>query len=393
MHNLACTGTLCTYDTTLEDVEGDDRFEGYTSFIMMSVDGAPDDDMLREYHSNFKKKWLYSAKKNGVDFTLGQMKTVSMVFFNNKQGIKGYDNHKRINRKEYYWFERCANNGLFYLKKDGIETECTTYDRISCYANILGSDVIIPTRPGKNVKLKCLPDNIATGFYHVKITCQNKDFSKCFIFSKCDVYVDISLKFAMKYREQFGIEFELIQDGEPNAYLYSAEDTVPLKSVTELWHKRVTRLKKNLPKNPLIKFLSSATWGCITQTQTKLYTYDQMQDMDIGPSIKNDYRFISREFKDDVEYYKIVDTKHAYKYKLRLKPWVTAQARNDLGELASQHLDNVIRAQTDSISFNKDIKLKDNRYKIEDKTTGLIHFKNLNSYYNKTNGYKSRLYK
>jgi hypothetical protein len=58
----------------------------------------------------------------------------------------------------------------------------------------------------------------------------------------------------------------------------------------------------------------------------------------------------------------MVYTTAAYKYQIRVKPWVTAQARVDIGGLALKHLDHVIRIQTDSISFDKDIEINDENY-------------------------------
>ena len=61
--------------------------------------------------------------------------------------------------------------------------------------------------------------------------------------------------------------------------------------------------------------------------------------------------------------------------------------------MAIKNIEHVIRIQTDSISFDKAIDINDDGYALEDKTTGLIHWDTVNSYHNKTNGYKSKTYK
>ena len=111
-----------------------------------------------------------------------------------------------------------------------------------CYGNILGSDIKIPTQPGCEFTLDQLPNkrDLSYGFYRVKITTDNKDFNKCFTFSKHNVYVELSLKFAMKYKKKFDVIFELIMDGEPNAYLYNEDDVVSLNSMTYMWHEKVS---------------------------------------------------------------------------------------------------------------------------------------------------------
>ena len=54
---------------------------------------------------------------------------------------------------------------------------------------------------------------------------------------------------------------------------------------------------------------------------------------------------------------------------MRIKSFVTAQARIDIANFSMLHgLQNVIRIQTDSVSFSKEIN--------NAKSTGLIHFYN-----------------
>jgi hypothetical protein len=103
---------------------------------------------------------------------------------------------------------------------------------------------------------------------------------------------------------------------------------------------------------------------------------------------------ISTFEKDNETFYKLVNLKNPYKYKLRLKSFVTAQARNDIANFSIQHgLKNVIRIQIDSVSFSKEINNDDINYSIEAKSTGLIHFYNVNKYINHTTGYKSKNFK
>ena len=52
-----------------------------------------------------------------------------------------------------------------------------------------------------------------------------------------------------------------------------------------------------------------------------------------------------------------------------------------IAEVAQVDLDAVIRIQTDGIVFNKDIKLDFPLLVRDDKTTGLIHFDNVNKYH------------
>jgi L-cysteine desulfidase len=79
---------------------------------------------------------------------------------------------------------------------------------------------------------------------------------------------------------------------------------------------------------------------------------------------------------------------------LRLKSFITSQARNDIAYFSILHgLENVSRIQTDSVSFSKDINNDDENYSKEDKSTGLIEFYNVNKYINHATGYKSKNFK
>jgi len=353
------------------------------------------DDVLKEYLKDYKK-WIYSAKLNkfySIDFTRGEVNAGQQTFFSL---VKNYKQNEKITAKEYSWFEKCANNALYYLTKDNIELECTSYDRKMCYANILGSKIKIPIKKGKEYNLKRLPkiENMKYGFYRVKITSDDPEIYKCFVFSKANVYVDISLKFVLEHQKQFNIKIELIMDDKPNAYLYDDVDMVELDTMTSEWLAKATLLKEKYKSNPLMKFIASGTWGIIQQKRKLEYTIDEINENELDVGISDDckYKIVERKQKKGIDYYVLVKTDNAYCYNIRLKPFVTAQARYDMGTIAIQFLPHVVRCQTDSISFNKPIEFNDPNYALEAKTTGLIHWKNVNSYHNKTTGYKSKNY-
>lgn len=386
---------IITYDCVLDTIYNDDiKYKGYKDIVLRNVDALPSDDILIKYLADYKE-WIYEAKVKcfkiySVDFTQGDVQAMQRTFFSL---LKGYDNKAKITSTEYIHFENCPNGGLAYLKKDGLEIECTSYDRKMCYANILGSNIVIPTKEGKEYTLNTLPtlDKVRCGIYRVKISTDNEDFRKCFVISKYNEYVDISLRFALEFKDFFDLTIELIQDGNPNAYLYS--NTIKLGALTSEWLEKVTSLKKAFPKNPLIKMLASGTWGAIQKKNKLEYTLDEVDDLklDVGlEATKHKYVLVKRYEKRGVDMCQLLNTDAAYKYQLRLKPWVTAQARDDIGRLALKHLANVVRIQTDSITFNIPIELDDPKYALEAKTTGLIKWYNVNKYHNKTTGYRSK---
>jgi len=371
----------------------DPQYKDYGKNYLKFIEGKPNDQMLKDYLVQFKK-WCYSAKLNrvySVDLTQGDIFAMRQVFFSL---IQNYKKHEKITATEFKWFEKCANNALMYLREKDIELECTSYDRKMCYANILNSDIKIPTKSGKEYTLKKLPtiDNLKCGFYRVKIKTDDTDFTKCFVYSKDDVYVDISMRFLLENKEKFNLKIALIQDDEPNAYLFDDNDLIVLNSMTNKWFEVAKDLKTKYKNNPYMKQIASATWGVIQQRNKLKYTIDEINEknMDVGLSDKHKYKIIGRSQIKGVDYVELVNTTCAYKYNLRLKPWVTAKARYDMGTLALKYLGNIVRIQTDSISFDKPIEINDENYAIESKTTGLIHWHNVNNYHNKTNDYKSK---
>ena len=61
-------------------------------------------------------------------------------------------------------------------------------------------------------------------------------------------------------------------------------------------------------------------------------------------------------------------------------------------ELAMKDIDNVVRVMVDSVAFTKPIELYNENIVPEDKTTGVIYWRDAGCYHNHTTGYKSKNY-
>ena len=88
----------------------------------------------------------------------------------------------------------------------------------------------------------------------------------------------------------------------------------------------------------------------------------------------------------------IIKRTAAMQNNIRLKPWITSISRNMTADIALQNINKVVRVQTDCISFTDEMKFDNSNLILEDKTTGLIQWKNVNCYHNKTTEYKSKNY-
>ena len=387
------------YFPETEEIKIMDRMpQDRNNFKMLNVNNnkATDNDLL-EYAKSFKQ-WNDELKNNGIysieyDTCCNDYLAVTRTF--NRFCKRFYNLHDSISPIEYKYYEKCRNSGLVYIKDNDFEIICYSYDYKNQYPTIMNSDYRIPTKQGQETTLDELPKlskDVKAGIYHVKITSDNENFKKIFGFSKDDHYLDLSLKFAMKNRKKFNVNIELVKH-ENNALIYRDEDMVTLKSITDEWFNKLTAIRKMYPKNRLIKHLLSSAWGHLNAHNTITRTLEEAQKegLNFGRRDMYDYKIINIEPHDNnKDVYELLNTKSPYKHNIRLKPWITAISRIMTAELALMDIDNVVRVMVDCVSFTKPIEMTNENIVEEDKTTGLIFWRDAGCYHNITTGYKSK---
>ena len=105
--------------------------------------------------------------------------------------------------------EHITDGWVIYLDDDVKDEyiQCYSYDYSFDYPKCMASDKLyIPSKQGKEYKLEKLPENIndlKTGYYRIKITCENPEFRKLFTYSKKNTYTERSIMQAMKYKDDF----------------------------------------------------------------------------------------------------------------------------------------------------------------------------------------------
>jgi hypothetical protein len=328
-------------------------------------------------------------------------------------------NFEDVSYDEFEFIEKCFNGGIIYFneKLKDKSVQSFGYDYSSFYPNILNStNLLIPEKQGKRVKLKELDfENLKYGIYHMKVTCQNKDFCKIFCFSKKHYYTHYSLEFAYKYRNVFGVKMMLIvgDNIEYNALIYDDDDgLVESNSIFGNWfNKLYIQLKPKCKGNFLLKRLLSSLWGSLTKME-KCYLNEEQA---LSPEEEGQYVLLNETHRFEngeiITRYEAIKKAKPYKYHYgRLKPFLLAVSRNIIGELimSAEIIDKVVRIHTDGIVLNEPYdftKLSGNSvprtptapkgeavgfmsgiaglqyYPIpEDKTTGLIKWNNVNSY-------------
>jgi hypothetical protein len=297
---------------------------------------------------------------------------------------KAWRKYEKIDAVEAKWFEKCHNGGIQYCQVG--EHDSYGYDFNMYYPRLLGDKNFtyfqFPTKKGTEQIITNL-DNIQYGLYRVKIQCDDANISKVFKFSKDDVYTHYSLKFAFELRKKhnFNIDIELIQDDEPNAYIYNEADLIDSVSIFQRWFNCVYYLKKKYPKNILVKMISSSIWGHLSESTTIYVNKEDIHKYDVDLSTDADYQIIDIIMKQDGSTtYELLDTKNPYKHPMRLKPFITSYGRNKTARVALRMIDNVIRIHTDGICFNKPYTLKSEHFHPDDKHTGRLKFNSIKNY-------------
>jgi hypothetical protein len=129
--------------------------------------------------------------------------------------------------------------------------------------------------------------------------------------------------------------------------------------------------------------LSSSLWGHLSKRNIKCIDEDKLHTLEgtVGMKITNDYIIQDYVTKaNDTSYYKLMKGSKPYVFNMRLKPFITAYGRVQTARIALQHIDSVVRIHTDGICFNKALPTPIKNFNPEDKTTGHIEFKSVNTY-------------
>ncbi len=319
---------------------------------------------------------------------------------------------ERIDRIESSYIERTPNGGRQYLKKKGLYENCHGYDYSSYYANILGNKNIgfeFPTKSGKQTKytfeeLKDLykKKKLPFGYYDIKITSEHPDILKVFTFSSEHCYDHTSLSFCLRYYNLYKIKFEMTNK-EFNAYIYDKKDIIKSSKIFGSWFDTIRDMKTKLPKNRIIKHLSSSIWGHLIQFNRIFLSLDEIMDRDDISRNKDDnckYLIVKHNNDTSIE---VIDKENLYKNGgiARIKSFIASFNRDYLSKMIINEkiYDKIIRIHTDGIVLSESHKFDESSYYPipESKTTGNLFFVSLNEYYNQClkcqNFYNCRNYK
>jgi len=157
------------------------------------------------------------------------------------------------------------------------------------------------------------------------------------------------------------------------------DDLIDSSDVFYSWYNVLWKLKKEFPSNEIIKKLASSCWGELSNKRIIWKTEEQIIDekLDISFDYDSEYHIEEIRVKSEGDIYRLINLKtNIYEYQFRLKAFLTDFGRVKIALIALQNIDNVVRIQTDSITFDQLIKLTINNFAIDDKKCGKFEIKN-----------------
>ena len=336
---------------------------------------------LRMYKKDFNN-WCKELKKNcilDIDYNKYYNHHVACsTTFKRLSPVYRNTVFENIDKIESQYMDNCFNGGLqfFNEKYKDIEADCYGYDFSKFYPYNL-TKIQIPTKKGRNTYFKKLPEKLLDfGFYKVKISCENKNIRKIFAFSTNDTYTHYDLEFIRKHQKQFNIKIDLITDIKTNAYIYNEKDLIKGKDIFNNWYNKLLKLSKMFPKNRLLKHIMSSLWGQLVRKNKS-----NISEKDMIFENYDTEDIIDHFIKGNNSYYVVLDSENLYKDNIaRIKCFLTSYGRVRVAKYALQHIDNVIRIQTDGVVYNQPCERESACFIPEEKTTGTIIWNHVNKY-------------
>jgi hypothetical protein len=205
-------------------------------------------------------------------------------FFKNNVKSERLESFEQVNKDDFLIYERCLNSGLITLNLEhkNKPTQCYGYDFSRYYPNML-LNLKLPTKPGTKYNLTEFEPYFRFGIYRVKITYTNQEFTNIFNFSKENHYTSTILNYLNRYKEKYGLTFELLTDNDYdyNAYIYNEDELLDGDKLFNKWFTILELLRSNHPKNRLIKHLMSSLWGTLSSYKKVFINVDEVSEYDL----------------------------------------------------------------------------------------------------------------
>lgn len=359
------------------DDKTEENLKLYLNTIIQDRDEILKSKNLRKPFDYFDNSYIMGNGDIFYRTHSNNVKTFLKKFMNDE--YKSYD-PIQIYEEEYYL--KTARCGMMYGLV-GTYYDCITYDYKFFYPIIMASkDFLISKKRGIITPITKLRKNrYKYGIYNIYIHAgEDEKFKKVFWFSENHFYTHYSLNFVLYYNKNYNgkIEMKLLSE---DALLYDENELEEGYKIFNCWYHRLLELRNEFPKNSLIKKLGSTAWGELQTNKTIIKTEDEIirDNLNIGFNFNKDYHIKKIVQKMDGDIYYLVPLKeNLYEYQLRLKSFITDFGRIKIAKIALENIDDVIRIQTDSITY-KNNKIEHNIpfFIIDEKKSGNQEVKNM----------------
>jgi len=244
------------------------------------------------------------------------------------------------------------------------------------YPSIMGSQYFeFPISKGEICNIFKIPKcGFSYGIYNVEVISNDQRFNKIFAFSKDNYYTHFSLNFIINYyNKKFNGNIQLTLLSNECLKYKDKNMVIQSSKIFSRWYKILEEFKLKFLKNKLIKKLSSTAWGHLQKSNIIIKTQEEIlnENLDYGNGFdvnKNKYYLKKYDVKGDgTELFNLIDlTKPIYTYQLRLKSFLTSYARTQMALIGLKHIDHIVRIQTDSITYDIPLDIKEYKFIKED---------------------------
>ena len=312
-YNISYFESFNGYECNLEDLK---RYrDDFNREALELVELKNTDDKKKALKINYKKYFKHES-------------AVMLVFGMRSSKVLKSLSIQNILFKEFHIYEMCNNGALMTLSNDYKNKVVESFgnDYSAYYPTLLASDYYTSTYPKKvgqtfvgddfkfpitqgkfiNIPIDIVKNDkddeddkhdtnydytkLKYGIYHCKIICDNPDFKKIFAFNKNNYYPHYDVILACKYKKLFNIKTTNLY----SVVVYEEEDLIYSHKIFKDWYRDLSKLKKDYPKNKLLKHAFSSLWGSLIRFE--------------------------RDFKEDGEIFEIdasdIDSKEHTKYKV-----------------------------------------------------------------------------
>ena len=339
----------------------DEFFEGKDYDYVNEIDRKPrssgylvikvrdeDNRSLKEIYDEFiETANELKEKTNGKVnlFKTGSITNSSKYHFKNfmKQDIEC----DTIVGNEAKWISNATTGSLQYATR-GYEGEAIGYDVNSFYASILNSNFRIPIKKGTFERMTydgIFKSHVTYGIYRCTIEGEITPF--LFRLNPTNIYTSIDINRAIK----LGYEVKYIIDDQPNRILYKKDDFIEAKEIFGEYIEYFYNLKCKGVKGS--KLFLTCLWGWLTAKEPMTLSNTGSYDIDDSKEITGIF-----PLNEDDKVRIIVNKankmyKHAF---ARFAPFLLARARELIGLIYEDQIEDVVRVSTDGFILQNELK-------------------------------------